>query len=551
MSGLQLIRKLDNRLNLNNERFFESIQGCAHINYQRFPQQSLPISNSISISVNPSNRNIAVVREAEKIVKFRVTVTGTTTVGELLQPNCHAPSAFPILAVTDSENFEIGQANPSQTQASTMWKAMMRYNNERNINNYIYSKTPSQLDNTQDFGTLLGTNRSVFANYGDNTNETPRGAYYNYTIISNDEKSAVVEFEVVEPVFLSPFVFGAGAKNMQALIGIETMRYGAQFGNLSLCWSADKSQNGTGDITGVSVQILSFAIGITQLTPQLVANVPRTLLSSYYWPYYISVTASSPLLPDASVQLPSIRVQLTGIPKRIYLFATESTPNLNSFTPATFLSLADNVGCVRVSVNGVESLNQHDRSAVYSICRNNGVNLDYSQFSSTVGSPVGLDWARDIGSNPEQSEALSQMNEVEMSMTVKNTSLHTIINPTFHAVVVYSGIFSVVDGVTYTRINPLTSNDILNAPTDISEVEPDMTPNDVYGGSFLGSLRNVATKAHKFIKDNRVVSRVAGLMGQPEIAAAASAFGYGESGGGVTGGRVMSRNKLLTMGRRF
>lgn len=549
--SLPVVRRMDNRLNVNNERVFETYQGCAHISYSRFSNQSSNIGSTVQISCNPSNRNIMISRAIDKIVKFRVTIQGTSDVKELLQSNCHAPAAFPILASTENEGVTVGQANVTHERVSTVWKALMRYNNERNINNYIYSRAPSQLDNTQDFNTLLGTNRSVFANYGDNTNETPRGSFHNYTVISNTATTAVVEFEAVEPLFLSPFVFGASANNMQGIIGIETMTYNATFGNTALAWTCDKSQNGTGNITSVVTEILSFTIGVTNLTPQLTQNLPRNLLSSFYQPYYVSATTATPLLPNQTIQLNSVRTQLTGIPKRLYLFATDSNANLNSFTPSTFLSLADSVGCITVRVNGVPSLEAHDRSAIYQICRENGCNLDYSQFSSTVGSPVCIDYARDVGQNPEQSEGLSQMNEMEVNMRVTNTSLHTINNPTFHLVVIYSGIFSVVDGVTYSRINPLTTSDVLSARMDLSEVQPDMNPNDVYGGSFLGSLRSVAGRANDFLKKTKIVSRVAGAFGHPEIAAAASALGYGESGGGVTGGRIMSRNKLLTMGRRF
>jgi hypothetical protein len=492
-----------------------------------------------------------IVRAVEKIVKFRVTIQGTSDVGELLQSNCHAPAAFPILAVTENEGMVIGNANITQNRVSTVWKALMRYDNERNINNYIYSRAPSQLDNIQDYNTLLGTNRSVFANYGDNTNETPRGAFHNYTVISNTATTAVVEFEAVEPVFMSPFVFGASAGTMQGIVGVESMRYGATLGNIALCWSADKSQNGTGNITSVVAEVLSFTIGVTHLTPQLTQNLPRNLLSSYYNPFHTSAATPSQILPGQTLQLNAVRTQITGIPKRLFIFATDANANLNSFTPATFLSLADSVGAVTVRINGVLSLDSHDRQSVYGISRQNGCNLDFSQFCSTVGSPICIDYARDVGQNPEQSEGLSQLNEMEINMRVTNTSLHTINNPTLHLVVIYSGIFSVVDGVTYHRINPLTTSDVLSAEMDISEVKPDMNPNDVYGGNFLGSLRNAAVSANNFLKKHKVVSRVAGAFGQPEIAMAASALGYGESGGGVTGGRIMSRNKLLTMGRRF
>jgi hypothetical protein len=549
---MQVIRRIDNRLNLNNSRTFETTQGCSHISFVEYPNQNATIGSVIALNCNPPNRNIAVVRKVLKKIRYTITITGNTTTAQLLQDGAHGPAQFPNIQITQNEAITLGQTTISQSNVNETWKAMLRYNNETNINNYIYSTAPSMLDNCQQFSDLIGTNKNVLSNeYGDNAFQTSRGAFYNYTVLSNTPTQAVVSFESTEPLFCSPFVFGSQANMTPAFVGIETMSYNCTFGNKNLAFNCDLTQNGTGNITGIDTQINYFSLGFEYLTAQISMDIPRSLVCSYYEPYVVSVATGVPLVAGASVVMPQLRTQLSGIPKRIFMWCADASSNTSSFNPSTFLSLQDIVGCVKIRINGQPSLESHNRQAIYEICRNNGINYDYSQFSKYIGSVVCVDYASNIGQDINQSEGLAQMNEWQSEIAVVNTSNRTIQNPTFYCVFIYSGLFEVNNGQTRHSINPLSQADIAKAPLNMAHKSPNAMPNDVYGGSLWGSLQNMFSGAKDFAKKSGILSKGARLSGNDDYADALSALGYGVSGGGLSGGRVMSRNRLLEMGNRF
>jgi len=551
---MQVIRRLDNRLNLNSSRTFETTQGCSHLSYVEYFNQSSNIAGTVSIQCNPPNKNIAVVRKVLKKIKYTVTVDGTTTAGALLQDGCHAPSMFPNVRISQNEALTLGQTTINQSNIADVWPQLLRYSNETTVNNYSYSTAPSMLDNCQQFDDLIGTNKNVLSNeYGDNSFQTSRGAFFNYRVISNTATQAVVEFESIEPVFLSPLSFGQYAHMTPCMVGVESISYNCTFGNKNLAFSCSQTQNGTGNITNINTVLNTFSLGFEYLTAQPSMDIPRSLVCSYYEPYVVSVASGVPLVSGGSLTFPNLRTQLSGVPKKIYMWVADASSNASPFVPSSCLALQDTVGCVKVRINGQVSLESHTRAMMYGISRANGINMDYSQFSKYIGSVVCLDYATNIGQTMLESEGLAILNEFQGEISVTNTSNRTIQNPTFYCVFIYSGIFEINNGQTRHSINPLSQADIAKAPLNLEHKEPSAVPADVFGGSIWGSLKNILSNANAFAKRTKLGSKTARTLGYDEYADAMEALGYGAgiSGGGLSGGNMMSRGDLLKMGQRY
>lgn len=552
---LKVTRTIDNRLNLNNERSYDFTQGCGFISYVNYSNQSSNIGNTINITCNPPNRNIVVSRRVMKTAEFTVTLTGTTTGDTLLNDQYHGPAFMPIMQITTNETMRLGNTTITQTNMVESWRALLTYSNDIKNSDACYSLSASMPDQAQTFEELEESSRSPFQPYSANVLMTPRSALYSYKIVSNTATQAVVTFKVSEPLFMSPFVFGSNAGNMPGFVGIETMQYSATFGNKNLAFSyiAGQAENSS-TITSVSTVVNSFNLGFEYLTPQVNMAIPRSLICSYFQPYLVSSATGTPLAYGDSAPMPQIRIQLEGIPRRVYLFAGDAVSDFSPTNPSTFLSLADQIGCVSVRMNGIPSLESHDRQAIYEICRTNGYANEYSQFSKYTGSVVCLDWSRDIACNPEQAPGLAQMNEFQVQIRVTNTGARTINNPTFYCVVIYDGIFSVTDGMSRHVINPLSASDIMNAPFNDAFKQSNL-PADVYGGSFWGKVKDFANKGVRFVKDHKLISKGLALAGQDEAARLAESYGLGISGGGISGGgisggRLISR-KQLTMAPRY
>jgi len=95
-------------------------------------------------------------------------------------------------------------------------------------------------------------------------------------------------------------------------------------------------------------------------------------------------------------------------------------------------------------------------------------------------------------------------------------------------VVVYEGVMNINSGDTSLMLGVLSPQDVLNA-----QRVPGVSykrQSDVYGGNFWTSLRQALSGAHKFVKDNKLISRGLSLIKHPAAIPAAEAarmLGYG------------------------
>jgi len=542
VSGLKIIKRLDNRLNLMNKRTYNFQQGAQVSFYTEFNNQSATVGTNVNINCNPSTSAHVVSRDARKVATFQVVINGTTTDGSnLLKANYHAPAQFPIASITQSESITIGQSTVTQNNVNVNFRALQRYDNEPLTNNYINSTTPSMLDQGQTFAELSGSSRDVFSEYGDNVLNTPRGAHPSYVVVSNTPTQAVVRFTCNEALTLAPFVMGDASYITPGFAGISTITFSAIFGDLSLCWSAIQAQDGTSNITSVNATVVSFALGLTFLQPHRNVEVPRHQVMSYYRPDLVSTRLGSPLAPGASTPMPPATIDFQGIPSRVYIWCDEDVGNYSPFKPHTFLTARDGVGSLQVTANGTPSVQTLTRDQLYLLSRHNGINMDYSQFVKHCGSVIALNPGADINLNLDQAPGVSQRVSFNFNYSVTNTGSYTYLNPVMHVLIIYSGMFEINDGVASWSLNPLLPSEVASAPLDLT-FNPNKITQDIWGGNILQRMKDAFQSAAQFAKRTGIISKGAMLLGQPEVAAVARSLGYGITGGAhVSGGRINRR----------
>jgi hypothetical protein len=543
VSGLQIIKRLDNRLNLMNTRTYNFQQGAQVSFYNEFPNQSATIGSSINITCNPSTSAHVVSRDARKIATFELTITGTTTDGSpLLKQNYHAPAQYPISSVTQNESLTIGQSTVTQNNVNVNFRALQRYDNEPLTNGYINSTTPSMLDQSQRFQDVSGSSRDPLSSeYGDNSTITPRGAHPSYVVVSNTETQAVVRFTCNESLTLSPFVAGDYAFITPGFAGVSTMSYSCAFGDLSLCWSAIQDQDGTSNITNVNARVVSFALGFTFLQPHRNVEVPRHQIMSYYRPELVSTRLGSPLAPGEVTVMPQAVIDFQGIPSRIYIWADDDVGSFSPYKPHTFLTCNQGIGQLQVSANGTPSIQTLSRDQLYLLSRNNGCNMEYSQFTKHCGSVIALNPGSDINLNLDQAPGVSQRVSFTFNYSVVNTGSYTYQNPVMNILIIYSGLFEIRDGVSSWRLNPLLPAEVAEQPLDLT-FNPNKITQDIWGGNILSRMKDAFQTAKNFAKRTGIISKGAMLLGQPEVAAVAKSLGYGITGGAqVSGGRINRR----------
>lgn len=533
---VSVAKVIDPRLAIRQRRDYVALKGSLVNTHQAFPATTIN-NSSLQITANPPNRGIVISRLVYKRVSFDITINGANPgPGPLLTEGYYAPRAYPLASVTSSEQITLNNDTLTQAPVSQYWPALLWYHNEWRNRFGQYSLTPSMQDQFQDYAEAFGTVRNPLAPYGDNSLEVTRGSYAGMEVLTNTQNQATIRLTVTEPILISPMVFGQGSNFTAGFSGIQNMSYTATLGDLRRVMSLTPTQ---GDplklITNndIIVNVASATLLFNYLTPDPLMPVPRNLVSSYFSIVSYPTRSSVPVLPNGVVDLNMQSIQVTSIPRRIYVFARRDDSEQSAFTSDTFMSLPVGENPVSMTWNNNQFLSQCSTEDLYNISVKNNVNMNYSQFVKHTGSVLCLDFGTDIGLMSD--EAPGSLGNYQMSVRArfKNTSAATI-TPTLYVVVVYEGTFNVRDGNCSHMIGVLSRKDVLD-----SRRVPGITYSramDIYGGSFFSKLGSAFRKAHDWAKENKILSKGLSILPHPAAKVAAKAAdmaGYGMSGGSL------------------
>ena len=537
INPLKVKAVIDPRLEISTSKEYIALKGGLVNSWQSFPATNVN-NSSFQISCNPPNRDIAITRLVFKRVQFSWSISGTNTSGgTLLNPSYIAPRCLPLLSVTSSEQMTINNDTIAQAPIQQYMRALLRYRNDFFDRFGALSLAPSMLDQYQEYSQGAGSVRNPLGGYGDNSFEQTRGSYSGFTIdpqISGNT-TATGTLTTYEPIMISPFCWGDRANFYSSFIGIQNMSYTCTLSNLPRILSVIQGQGaplGQIVLQQPVVNVLSGSLLFNYITPDPVMSIPRDIETSYYslvsYPTRSLITVSS----GQAIQLTMASIQVTSIPKRIYVFSKIDDSQETAYTSDSFLALNPNVNPVSITWNNNQFMSQASCQDLYNISVKNGCNLSYSQYTNQVGSVLAIDFGTDIGLMSNQTAGVIGNYQLSLTANFVNTSPSTVL-PTLYVVVVSEGVFNVSNGSCSHSIGVLSPEDVLNA-----EILPSGSyhrSNEIYGGKFEG-LKAFLRGAHKFVKDNKLLSKGLAMIPHPYAqlgAKGAQAMGYGMSGGSV------------------
>jgi hypothetical protein len=236
--------------------------------------------------------------------------------------------------------------------------------------------------------------------------------------------------------------------------------------------------------------------------------------------------------------------------RRLIIWARECDRDRSVFTSDTFLSLEKYTNPLSVTYDNNQFLSQATTEDLYNMAVKNGCQMSYTQYTRDVGSLIVLDAGIDFGLSPQDAPGVLKNVQLGLTCNFINTSDRSL-NVQMFVLAVYEGVFNVIDGNTSLILAPLSVDDVLNAKR-----KPGVTYKQqasVYGGggNLFRSLGNAFKSAHRFVKDNKLVSTALGAFPHPGTRAAsviARQLGYGgdgRSGGtGRSGGRAPRRRAM-------
>ncbi len=573
----------DSRVMLNKYRTFPVLKSGSQTTFKSFTTTSVSTS-SIQFSCPPPSGGIIVDRMVFAYFPVRLTFTGIPAVGNtLLNGSNDAPRAFPIAGSIDTLSATINNQS-MQINSADIIHALMRYNIDTDLKSRAYSMTPSYQDQSQSYNDIPIGVRNPLSLYQDQPDgaQMARGGFP-FTIVSNPTQTiggtiltSVVDVAFCEPLFLSPFY--AGKTNETGFVNITTMDFNFNF--VSQLANRMWSHNATGT-TGVPLLSSSCVFGglaggpTTQfsgglqcqllfqyITPQETMVIPRNMPVTY--PYFDTIRFPTDLAQSTSavpVTYNSNNIQLNSIPLRIYIYIRERNSDL--FGDASHTDTYFKITALTVQfLNSSGLLASATFNAIYDMSRKNGCQLSYTQFGhlvnnsnftgtfGTVGSVVCLDLAKDIGLPTLMAPGILAQTMIQIQVTASNISGRTI-NPTLYVVPVNAGTFT-VEGVGQCglQIGVITPTDVLDCQNNGG-----INYNDVYdhaftGGDFWSGIKDFGAKllpylqkAHDFIKDNKLVSKVLNAIPQTQqFGRIAQDIGYGEGGVSAGGARLHRRD---------
>ena len=352
------------------------------------------------------------------------------------------------------------------------------------------------------------------------------------------DTTVYAQFEVTEPLLLSPFVFGSGF-GKQGFYGIQTMNFNMNINsNAARAWrSAVFTGAGTKtvEVEGFSNSQLLFQF----LTPHASDMLdPRNVVPFYEFPVFrTSNNAALPAMPlygtakadgtftdPTKVTIQSTNLQLSGIPDKLIIFCRKRVADLkcsdtDSYATITNISINFNnqagllssmtqeqlfrnsiqSGLVNmswdefcgstISATGVGAANSQTRSAYSGVGARIGT--PGFQLSPTTGTILVLSFAEVIQLTEEYYApgSLGSFN-LQMAVTLQNNQYTDWAENSYELIIMpmNTGVFVNERGTSSTFLSLLTKQDVLDAlqqqPYASSEIRR------MVGGGFLDSLKS-------------------------------------------------------------
>jgi hypothetical protein len=571
----------DPRTMIENQRAYAVLKCGSQTTWKAWTSTSIS-SSSIQFSTPPPSAGVFVDSKMYFYLPVRITFTGVPPIGDtIINPNMDCLRAYPISGSIDTLQATINNQSVSINLADVI-HAISHYNTDVKLKNGDYSMSPTYPDQSQQYADLFDNIRSPQQSYGDGIDETvqQRGAF-TYYVVANPVQTgtatltAIIDVGLCEPIFLPPFYFGCS--NRSAFFNVNSIDFNITFvGNPAFRMWSHNDNGGTNTILtglvnfgGTTLGPTTSLIGgqmpliLTQyITPQETQILSPSMSVTYpYFDIQRFPTGYSPVTAGSTAIIPSNNIQLSSIPRRMYIYVRDSNFSINNSCAYTdtYFSISS-ISIQFMNKNGL--LASASPLQLYQMCKKNHCNMSWTQWSGgpvfstgttgtptvfTIGSVLCIDFATDIGLESLDAPGKLGQYQIQVQVTAKNISARTI-TPTLYIVPILEGTFTIPSlGRALLNIGCITSQDILDAKqspvVNYNEVE------NVSGGDFFSGLKNffstqVLPRIRNFV-DNRGISTALGAIPHPWAQAASSAahsLGYGE--GVMVGGSDMSRESL-------
>ncbi len=498
----KIVKITDPLIEAEPRKYFACLKGGVETTEREFVSNTFSQS-STQFSVPPPNPTTFVSRRF--MLKQPVTIVLTGDTGDsgvhLYQTGTSGFRSYPLASVMQTLDLVLNGASVSLQMNDVIKPLLLYHNNERDLGMREMSMTPAAMDQSQQYSDLYMSNRNPLGGFQDGGLRTQlgRGAFP-YSSIANSSTETTIQAVLTEEMFLSPLLFG-GVRD-EGFIGLQKIEMNITWDSqLSRIWSVDADNS---SITSVAVTFGQPSVLFRYVTPPMDLSIPRSVQYSYNAIQRYPTSAGT-INAGASTVAISNNIQLNAIPRYIYLFVRKQSQTYNDTDSYCAIN------GVRVNWNNQNALlSNASQQQLYDICRKNGVDLPWHQWSgldmyhssadsnaafSGVGSVLCLEFGTDIGLREDECAGLIGTYNLQVELDVTNKSSASF-DARFYIITIIPGCFTIYDNAANKRIGVINRDEVLMAKSASGMGYYDLQKN-LKSGGFKIRPRKWLRKAEK------------------------------------------------------
>ena len=533
-------------------------QGASYTN--RVAQKANSYSSSgMSWNFNSQGQNVLIDRRFYVKAQWKVTIKGVPIAGAFLYtPDSSAPRDFPLTHVAENVSLTLNGSSVSMNYADAL-SAFKRYNTCMDLTQVDLTGCPTMMDKYAEYGAGMLSNRNSLATYQSSGAELGRGAFSLDSVVGNTigdgvaEKSVDILFTTTEPLFLSPLLYSS--RNLDAgLLGVNNVGININFAsNLERVWSHYITPLVVGT-PSVSAVVASGTTAVPELLIEYLniptiegAEIPKSVMYEYSRVETYSNNLSATLTDGQSGIFVNNAIQLASVPKKMYIYACAPRGSKTAGDTDTFLTI-DSLSLQYLNVAGqFSSMGKND---LFNLAVKNGVQMSFQEFTGKTSglidnAPVGLTGSvlcidsTDLALPSNISSGCLVNSQLQFQVGLTNWSGETkAVN--IYVVIVNEGIFEISEGSATNNVGVVDSEEVLRTRLTGENVDKTRTIAGLTGGGLWDDFKSLVSGAKDVISTGEDVYGV----GKKVFDAGKKMMGKGAVGGGLVGGKMMSKQQL-------
>jgi len=481
---------------------------------------------NVNFTINPPSTTTILDRRV--MVRYNIKVS-LTTVGDEQDPfeetkglGFNGLRQFPMSSIIDTTTIQINGESISDN-TSEILHPMLNYGVYYDAQTSYNSTSPVMNDNYQNYedwlagGAKGGSAKNPLAAWGNNSVIDTRASF---VFTSSSQRAGTlkiwdIEYEITEPLFLSPFSSGFSSKLEQGFVNINQMTINLRFkSDLGYIWCTTPYRGPKGTAFDAAAVVTNVAVIftktpnllVTYISPDITQPIPPIQVLNYSKPLVFK--KDLPPFVGGVITQTSDSIKLSQIPRKMFLWCAvdpSKAQGQKSTSPDTFgkqpwvttdtYPALDNINVQWA--NQTSLLATATKQQLYDMCVMNGLKRSYTQWKDYVGSVYCVEFGTQIGLLDSEAPGCVSQAQIQVTSTWRDICETNAALPkrqyTFYMMFLLEGTCSITENSARALLGNFTPSDVLNAKKQPQQMSMDYSDYNG-GGQFFTNLKNFFKK---------------------------------------------------------